>query len=135
MKTHTRRDDFERCWPWLDASQASFGRTHTKEQIYERIRDGRALLWTGDDAVILTEFITHPIGLRSCNVWLQGGDLDELKTMHPPVERWARGDGCDRMIAWGRDGWVRVLDGWHSCGTRRAKWLTDVPTYLRATKA
>ena len=23
----TQRDEFERCWPWLDASLASFGRT------------------------------------------------------------------------------------------------------------
>ena len=22
------REDFERCWPWLDASLASFGRAH-----------------------------------------------------------------------------------------------------------
>jgi hypothetical protein len=128
-----RRDQFERCWPLLDASLASFGRTHTKQQVWDRICDGRAEIWTGDDAVILGEYILHPIGLKSYNVWLQGGDLAELKSMHPRLERWARGE-CDRMIAWGRDGWVRVMDGWENCGTRRAKWLRDVPDYVRATK-
>ena len=131
--SNNQRDEFEHCWPLLDASLASFGRTHTKAQMFERIRDGRALLWRGDNAAILTETIYHPIGLTSCNVWLQGGDLAELKSMHPDVERWARGE-CDRMIAWGRDGWLRVLDGYESCGTRRAKWLRDVPEHLKASK-
>jgi hypothetical protein len=130
----TSRREFERCWPWLDASLASFGRTHTRDQVWDRIQHGRAMLWPGRDAVILTEVITHPIGLKSCNTWLQGGDLTELKTMHPIVECWARGGGCDRMIGWGRDGWLRVLDGWENCGTRRAKWLRDVPDYVKPTK-
>lgn len=131
----TSRREFDRCWPWLDASLASFGRTHTRDQVWDRVDHGQAMLWPGRDAVILTEFISHPIGLRSCNVWLQGGDLAELKLMHPVVECAARAAGCDRMIAWGRDGWLRVLDGWESCGTRRAKWLRDVPDHLKATKA
>ena len=34
-------------------------------------------------AVILTETIRHPIGLKSCSVGLQGGELEALKPMHP----------------------------------------------------
>lgn len=117
------RAAFDRHWPLLDASLASIYRTHTKEQIFDRIAVGHAYLWPGDESVILGEIIVHPIGLRSFNVWLQGGDLDELKTMHPPIEHWARERACSQMIAWGRDGWVRKLDGWQSCGTRRRKVL------------
>ena len=106
------REEFLRCWPWLDASLASFGRTHSKEHVWDRIADGRAKLWPADRAVILTETIRHPIGLKSCNVWLQGGELDALKPMHPPLEQWARTHDYDRLIAWGRNGWLRVLDGW-----------------------
>jgi hypothetical protein len=85
--------------------------------------------------VVLTEGITHPIGLRSLNVWLQGGDLSEILTLHPRIEAYARAQGADRLIAWGRPGWLRRLDGWHACGTRRAKWLRDdVPEHLRETK-
>jgi hypothetical protein len=133
--TNNLRRNFDRCWPWLDASLASFGRTHTRDQVWERIEHGRATLWPGLNAVILSEFIVHPIGLKSCNTWLQGGELAELRTMHPRLEQWACGNDCDRIIAWGRDGWLRVLDGYESCGTRRAKWLRDVPDHLRATKA
>jgi hypothetical protein len=38
----TLRDEFERCWPRLDASLASFGRTHGKEHVWRRIAEGRA---------------------------------------------------------------------------------------------
>jgi hypothetical protein len=127
-------DEFERCWPWLDASLASFGRTHTKAQVWERIARGHAVLWPSDNAVILSETIRHPIGLKSCNIWLQGGDLGEILPMHPQVEHWALEHDCDRMIAWGRHGWLRALEGWENCGTRRAKWLRDVPDHVRPTK-
>ena len=120
----TDRAAFERCWPWLEVSLNKFGATHNQLQIWDAIRTGRAVLWPGENAAILTNVINHPIGLRSCNVWLQGGDLDELKTMHPALEQAARVHHCDQMIAWGRDGWVRALDGWQSCGTRRRKVLT-----------
>ena len=128
----TSRAEFERCWPWLQASLEKFGATHNQNHVWDAIRTGRAVLWPGENAVILTNVINHPIGLRSCNVWLQGGNpgsspgqvLEELKTMHPPIEQAAREHHCDQMIAWGRDGWVRVMDGWQSCGTRRRKVLT-----------
>ena len=56
------RDEFERCWPWLDASLASFGRTHGKQHVWERIAAGRAKLWPNEHGVILTEIIHHPNG-------------------------------------------------------------------------
>ena len=130
----TPRDEFERCWPWLDASLASFGRTHSKDQVWRRIDSRQAVLWPSANAVILTETIHHPIGLKSCSVWLQGGDLGEILAMHPRIEQWAREQECDRMIAWGRPGWLRTLYGWENCGMRRAKWLRDVPDHVRATK-
>jgi hypothetical protein len=135
VQPHNTRREFDRCWPWLDASLASFGRTHSKDQVWERIYHGHAMLWPGANAVILSETIRHPIGLKSCNVWLQGGELAELLPMHPHLEQWARNNDCDRMIAWGRAGWLRVLDGWHDCGTRRAKWLRDdIPNHLNGTR-
>jgi hypothetical protein len=116
--------EFERCWPWLEASLNEFGATHTKDQVRGRILLGHATLWPGEQAVILTEITNFPIGIRACNVWLQGGDLDELKTMHSTIEKYARAQGCDWLIGWGRDGWVKVMPGWQSCGTRRRKILT-----------
>jgi len=121
----TPRDEFDRCWPWLEASLNEFGATHTKDQVREAIRHGAAVLWSGSNAVILTQIVTYPIGVRCCSIWLQGGELAELKAMHSKIERYARDQGCDWLIGWGRDGWVKAMPGWQSCGTRRKKILTS----------
>jgi len=128
------RDAFERCWPWLDASLASFGRTHGKEHVWRRIADGRAKLWPAEHAVIVTEVNHHPIGYRSLNIWLQGGELPALLPMHPEVERFALEHKCARLTGGGREGWLRVLDGWQKTYTHREKWLVEPPPHLRATK-
>jgi hypothetical protein len=120
----TQRDEFERCWPWLEASLNEFGATHTKDQVWEAINRGHSVLWPGVNAVIVTTMMTYPIGIKCCSVWLQGGELAELKTMYPAIEKYARAQGCDWLIGWGRDGWVKAMPGWVSCGTRRKKVLT-----------
>jgi hypothetical protein len=116
--------EYDRCWPWLEASLNEFGATHDKAHIWEAIRRDDAVLWPGANAVILTTTIIYPIGIKCCSVWLQGGNLDELKTMYPMIEKYARAQGCDWLIGWGRDGWVKAMPGWQSCGTRRRKILT-----------
>ena len=128
------RAAFERCWPWLDASLASFGRTHGKKDVWDRIADGRAKLWPAERAVILTEITHHPIGFRSLNLWLQGGELPALLPMHPEIEQFAHDRRCARLTGYGREGWLRVLDGWEKTCTARCKWLVDPPPHLRATK-
>jgi len=128
------REEFERTWPWLDASLASFGRTHGKEDIWRRIAAGSARLWPAEHGVILTNVIEHPIGYRSLNIWLQGGDLDALLLLHPEVERFALERKCARLTGGGREGWIRALDGWQKTYTHREKWLVDPPPHLRATK-
>ena len=32
--------------------------------------------------------------------------------MHPPLEQWARTHVYYRLTGYGRNGWLRVLDGW-----------------------
>src|SRR6266550_9550962 len=100
--------EFDRCWPWLLASLCEFGPTHTKEQVFARIRKEQAFLWPGGKCAIVGEFINHPIGFRSFNYWLQGGNLRQLKALHPHVEAWAE-LYCQRIMGMGRDGWVRAM--------------------------
>src|SRR5215475_13192202 len=91
------RAEFERCWPWLWASLCEFGPTHNKEQVWRAIITGKAFLFPGKNCVVLGELIDHPIGMRSFNYWLQGGELAELLTLHPAIEEWARVRGCHRV--------------------------------------
>jgi len=126
-----RRPYFEHCWPWLWKSLCEFGPTHNKEQVWSRICDDKAFLFPGEESAVLGEFVDHPIGFRSFNYWLQGGSLDELKTMHGGIEAWAQGRGCHRVMGRGRDGWVRTMEGdWHKGPTTRFKWLTRPPVLL-----
>lgn len=128
------RDEFERVWPWLDASLASFGRTHGKEHVWNSIAAGRAKLWPNEHGAIVTNIISHPIGYRSLNIWLQGGELAALIPMHPALEQFAHDRRCARLTGHGREGWLRVLDGWEKTYSARCKWLVEPPPHLRATK-
>lgn len=127
------RAEFDRCWPWMWDSLCAFGSpTHNKDQVWQRIVTGKAFMWPGERSVIVVDLITHPLGYRSCNYWLQGGDLAELKTKHPEIEEWARLAGCAQMTGLGRDGWTRAMGAdWRKGPTTRAKWLGDPPPVVR----
>jgi hypothetical protein len=60
---------------------------------------------------MLTQVNTYKaVGERVCDVWLAGGDLDELLHVgRPYVERWAKAAGCTQNHIIGRPGWARVL--------------------------
>lgn len=130
----TDRGEFERCWPWLDASLASYGRTHGKEHVWRRLAEGRAELWPNERCAVVTEIVRHPIGFASLNLWLQGGELAELLPMHPAIEQYALERRCAALTARGREGWLRALEGWQKSCTSRVKWLVEPPPHLRATK-
>jgi hypothetical protein len=118
-------EDFIRCWPWLLASLEEFFQTHTKDQVWERIANGRAYFWPGRNCAIVGQLVKHPIGIRSFNYWLQGGDLDELLSMHPGIEEWARERGCKVATGIGREGWARMMEGnWQKGPSTRIKWLS-----------
>jgi len=125
------RAEFERCWPWLEAS-LEFGAfqhngkpwpTHYKQHVWDRLINGRSFLWPADDCVFITEFNDSPTGLKSHHTWLAGGDLTAIVTMMPEVEDWGRRQGCHRQTGWGRRGWLRAFDGYEEIGVRKAKSL------------
>ncbi len=127
------REEFDRCWPWLWASLCASGcPTHGKEDVWQRICTDRAFLWPGKACVVVGQLLDHPIGYRGFHYWLQGGDLDELLTLHPQIEEWAKGKGCVQITGRGREGWTRVMDGeWHKGPTPRFKWLGEIPPVVR----
>jgi hypothetical protein len=131
--TVAHKAEFDRCWPWLLASLCASGApTHNKDHVWQRLCTGKAFLWSSKGCVIVGELIDHPIGYRSFNYWLQGGDLTELLALHPQIEDWARAAGCARVTGQGRVGWSRVMDGdWHKGPTSRFKWLDDIPVAVR----
>jgi hypothetical protein len=117
------REEFDRCWPWLESSMEFTGKTHTKEQVWERIASRKAFFWPNPNSALISEIIQHPSGLRSYNGWLAGGNLEEILQRIPVLEEHGRASGCDRAIVTGRRGWLRVFDGYSEGGTRIYKGL------------
>ena len=121
--------EFDRVWPWLEASLAEwYGPTHGKRDVYLRILECRAYLFPGINCAIVGEIISYPTGLRAFNYWLQGGNLDELKSMHAGIEEWAvKMKDCKLAMGMGRVGWQKVMEGdWQRGPMRRWKWLKQV---------
>ena len=71
---------------------------------------GSLLLWEGRKSAILTEDVTYPQH-KAVQVWLAGGDMDEIIAMTPGLEAAARMRGCDRVLIEGREGWQKALSG------------------------
>ena len=77
------------------------------------------------------EIIDYPIGLRVFYYWLQGGDIDELKTLWDGIEEWATTRGAHQARGIGRDGWSRAMNGkWRKGPTTRMKWLVEPPAHV-----
>lgn len=118
------RVEFDRCWPWLDAAIARFGRTHEKEHLWQELMTRRAYFFSEPRCAAVVRVSVWPTGLKELQVWLVGGNMGAIKQeLYPRIEEWGRKIGCHRMIAYGRKGWLRVLDGWFNLGTTRVKSL------------
>src|SRR5215475_585104 len=127
--------ELERCWPWLWASLCEFGPTHSKAQVLTRLLNYQAYLWPGKRCAIITELVDYPIGMRACNYWLQGGELEEIKTFHPAIEEWALACGCHQTTRRGREGWVRAMHGMQKGPTFSMKWLRAPPEQVQRARA
>jgi hypothetical protein len=119
------RSEYDRCWPWLDAAIARFGRTHEKEDLWRELNRGPGLYFFSlDTCATVCRINIYPTGLKEVHVWLVGGNLRHIRdVLYPKIEAFGKGMGCHRMIAYGRKGWLRVLAGWFSHGETRVKSL------------
>lgn len=94
------------CRDWLlPALRAEDG---DEAALCAEIRSGRAQLWAGERAAVVSQCVEAPGG-RSLHIWLAGGDLAGVLALQPGIEAWARGLGCAAITIEGRTGWRRVL--------------------------
>ena len=123
--------EFNRCWPWLEASllEGAFehnGRkwpTHNRQHVFWRIVHRRTFFWPFPNCAFCTEFKIAPTGLKSHITWLAGGELAEIVEKTPLIEQWGRAHGCHRQVGYGRRGWLRALEGYSEYGVSRQKSL------------
>lgn len=103
------RADFDRCAKWLEDALAYANDTHTVEDIWDGIVDGRFQFWPAKNGALVTEIQIYP-KRKVFHVFLGGGKLDQLLDMIESVEIYAKTIGCKSVTVSGRKGWIKVLE-------------------------
>ena len=105
--------EFERCKPYIEAALEYTGGTHDIIDIYEGLYKGTMQLWPAEKSCLVTEIINYP-KMKVLNIFLGGGDLREILSMHEDVIRWAKDQNCTALNMTGRFGWKKPLakHGW-----------------------
>ncbi len=113
MPKDTQVNELERCRPWIEAALEYSGGTHEFEDVAKGIVEGNMQLWPSARGCIVTEIVIYP-RKKVLNVFLGGGELDQLLDMHNDVTDWAKSYGCEALSITGRFGWKNPLKayGW-----------------------
>lgn len=105
--------EIERCRPWIEAALEYSGGTHDFEDIVDGIQSGMMQFWPAPKGCLVTEIVQFP-RKKVVNVFLGGGEMEQLANMHPSVIEWAKAQGCTAATIHGRTGWARAFKsrGW-----------------------
>lgn len=106
-------DELLRCRPWIEAALERANGTHTFKDIVDGVVEGRMQFWPAERGCLVTEIVMYP-QKKVINVFLGGGELDQLADMHGDVIAWAKSQGCTGATIVGRKGWERAFKqyGW-----------------------
>lgn len=109
--------EWVRCKPWIEAALEYTHGTHTIEDVELGIEQARFQFWPGQKSAAVTEVVEYPRA-KALNIWLCGGDVEELLEMVPSWESFAKYLECDRLAGGGRVGWNKFLKshGWYAVG-------------------
>ena len=113
MNAHVHIDELTRCRPWIEAALEYSGGTHIYEDIVAGVASGRMQLWPTPKGCIVTEIVVYP-RKKVLNIFLGGGELEQLLDMHKDVIAWSKAQGCEALTMSGRFGWKKPLTahGW-----------------------
>jgi len=92
----------------IEAALEYSGGTHLFEDVKEAILDGRMQIWLAPDSCAVTEIVRYA-RKKVLNVFLVGGDLDQIVGGLDRAIAWAKQQGCESVTLSGRRGWERVL--------------------------
>ena len=104
--TAALRSEFERCRAWIDAALSIDGEA-TPDEVLSEILAGRAQLWPGEDACVVTQCVLGPAG-ASIHAWAGGGTLAGMVALRPGIEAWGRSMGATWATIDGRPAWDRL---------------------------
>lgn len=92
--------------------------THTFDDIVRMVVTGRLMWWPLERGFMVTEIVEYP-RTKHLNVFLAGGDLDEIRDTQEQLVVVAKLAGCTALSLSGRRGWVKALTalGWKESHT------------------
>jgi hypothetical protein len=113
MNDMSHISEIDRCQSWIEAALEYSGGTHSLSDVIEGITSGKMQLWPAPKGCIVTEIVVYP-RKKMLNVFLGGGELDQLLDMHKDVIAWSKAQGCEAVTITGRFGWKKPLKthGW-----------------------
>lgn len=111
MAKYRPSENWEADWafaePMLKAAMAFDPAPSTIAGMQLMLREGRCELWVGEKSAALIELDYNNMLFQ---IWLAGGDMNELMDALPDVEASARARNFIRVMIYGRKGWEKVLD-------------------------
>ena len=113
MNVYNRISELDRCRPWIEDALEYCNGTHSYEDVVQSISEGRMQLWPAPSGCMVTEIVIYP-RKKVLNIFLAGGELDQLLDMNSDMNAWAKQQGCTGGTLTGRVGWKKVLEpmGW-----------------------
>ena len=113
MKHWKLSPDLERCKPWIEAALVHCNGTHEWDDIVAGIASSKMQLWAAPRGCIVTEIVVYP-KKKVINIFLAGGELDQIMDMEHDIAQWAKSHGCTGGMMTGRLGWKKPLteNGW-----------------------
>jgi hypothetical protein len=110
---YSQISEIDRCQPWIEAALEYSGGTHSLSDVINGITSGKMQLWPSPKGCIVTEIVVYP-RKKMLNVFLGGGEMEQLLDMHKDVIAWSKAQGCEAITITGRFGWKKPLTkhGW-----------------------
>ena len=89
----------------------------TSDHYYEELTSGTMQLWVSIEgkevlACMITQIAPYPNKQVLRIIALGGVEMDKWIHFLPDIEHWAMNIGCTALEAWGRKGWLRILQDW-----------------------
>jgi hypothetical protein len=109
MNAHPRTvntADWFRVVPMIEKAIPALKGTHGLKDVTDSLVTGKLALWAGQECFILTEIFVYP-KMRELNVFLVGGDLDEIRSYDDRLTAFAKVNGCSRITSTARTGFKR----------------------------
>jgi len=99
----------------LERALAIAGNTHTLADIKDALDRREMQAWVKGDSFAITSVHQAP-RKKILNVFLAVGELEDVLSLEPQIEDFARSEGCDFIEAIARPGWRRsaARRGWKS---------------------